>query len=125
MKPTREVLQALVESLAKKKMSIKRKAQAPLECSLAIWGKVPRLGAPSPPLTFKGWGSSDQVPVRSRAPPSVVEVSKVAGPETSSRRRAGHRMSGRPYLFVLSLISICPYLCLVPAGGYLCEEPGE
>ena len=29
------------------------------------------------------------------------------------------------YLFVLSLISICPYLCPVPAGGYLCEEPGE
>ena len=34
-------------------------------------------------------------------------------------------MSGRPYLFVLSLISICPYLRLVPTGGYLCEEPGE
>ena len=34
-------------------------------------------------------------------------------------------MSGRLYLFVLSLISICPYLCLVPAGGYLCEEPDE
>ena len=34
-------------------------------------------------------------------------------------------MSGRLYLFVPSLISICPYLCLVPEGGYLCEEPGE
>ena len=34
-------------------------------------------------------------------------------------------MSGRPYLFLLSLISIFPYLCLVSAGGYLCEEPGK
>ena len=34
-------------------------------------------------------------------------------------------MSGRLYLFVLSLISIFPYLCLVSAGGYLHEEPGE
>ena len=35
-------------------------------------------------------------------------------------------MSGRLYLFVLYLISIFPYLCLVPAGGYyLCEEPGN
>ena len=34
-------------------------------------------------------------------------------------------MSGRLYLFVLSLILICPYLCLVPAGDYLCEEPDK
>ena len=34
-------------------------------------------------------------------------------------------MSGRLYLFVLYLISIYPYLCLVPAGGYLCEELGK
>ena len=34
-------------------------------------------------------------------------------------------MFGRLYLFVLSLISIFPNLCLVPVGGYLCEEPGE
>ena len=34
-------------------------------------------------------------------------------------------MSGRPYLFVISLISICLYLCLIPVGGYLCEEPGK
>ena len=31
----------------------------------------------------------------------------------------------KPYLFVLILISICPYLCLVPEGGYLCVEPDE
>ena len=34
-------------------------------------------------------------------------------------------MSRHLYLFVLSLISICPYLCLVPEGGYLREELGE
>ena len=34
-------------------------------------------------------------------------------------------MSERLYLLVLSLISICSYLCLVSASGYLCEEPGE
>ena len=34
-------------------------------------------------------------------------------------------MSGHLYLFVLSLISICTDLCLVPTGGYPCEEPGE
>ena len=34
-------------------------------------------------------------------------------------------MSGRLYLFVLSLISIFPYICLVPGDGYLCEDPGE
>ena len=64
VKPTPEKLQARVESLAKKKRSVKRRAQAPLESSFAIRGKVPRLGAPSPPLIAKGWGSSDQVPTR-------------------------------------------------------------
>ena len=86
VKPTRKELQARVESLAKKKMSVKRKAQAPLESSLAIRGKVPRLGAPSPSSTAKGWGLSDQVPTTSQAPPFMVEVSKVAGLEISSGR---------------------------------------
>ena len=88
MKPTWDKLQARVQSLAKKKMSVKRKAQAPLESILAIWGKVLRLGAPSLPSTVKGWGSSDQVPARGRAPPSLAKVSEVASPETSSGRSA-------------------------------------
>ena len=88
MKPTRKELQARVESLAKKKMSVKRRAQALLESSLGIRGKVPRLGAPSPSLTAKGWGLSDQVPTTGQAPPFVVEVSKVAGLEISSGRSA-------------------------------------
>ena len=72
--------------MAKKKRSVKRRAQAPLESSLAIRGKVLRLGAPSPPSTAKGWGSSNQVLARGQAPPSVAEVSQVAGPKISSGR---------------------------------------
>ena len=81
VKPTREELQAQVESLAKKKRSVKRKAQAPPEISLAIRGKIPGLGASSPPSTAKERGSSNQVPARGQAPPSMAEVSKVAGPK--------------------------------------------
>ena len=44
--------------------------------------------APSPRSTAKGWGSSDQVPARGQAPPSIAEVSRVAGPEISSGRSA-------------------------------------
>ena len=49
VKPTWD---ALVKSLAKKKISIKRKAQAPPESNLAIRGKILRLGASSLPLTM-------------------------------------------------------------------------
>ena len=59
VKPTREELQARVESLAKKKRSMKRKAQAPPESSLTIRGKIPRLGASSPSSTAKKRRSSD------------------------------------------------------------------
>ena len=86
VKPTWEVLQARVESLAKKKRSVKRKAQAPPESSLAIWGKIVRLGASSPPLTAKVWGSFDQVSARGQAPPPMAEVSKAAGPKNHSGR---------------------------------------
>ena len=104
VKPTREELQARVKSLAKKKRSVKRKAQAPLKSSLAIRGKVPRLGAISPPSTAKGWGSSNQVPARGQAPPSVVEVSKVGGPEISSWRSAKLPLVDLP-IFVQSFLS--------------------
>ena len=86
LKPTREKLQSQVESLVKKKRSVKRKAQAPPKSSLAIRGKIPRLGASSPPSTAKEWGSSDQVPARGHVPPSMVEVSRVAGPKNPSGR---------------------------------------
>ena len=88
VRPTLEELQARDESLEKKKRSVKCRAQAPLESSLAVRGKVLRLGAPSPPSSAKEWGPSDQVPARGQVPPSVAEVSKVAGSGISSRRSA-------------------------------------
>ena len=86
--PTQEELQARVESLAKKKRSVKRKAQAPSKSSLGTRGKVSRLEVPSPPSTAKGWGSFDKVPARGQAPPFVAEVSNMAGPKISSGRNA-------------------------------------
>ena len=86
MKPTREEHQALVESLAKKKRSVKRKAQAPPESNLAIRGKILRLGASSPLSTATERGSSDQVRARGQAPSSIAEVSKEASPKNPSGR---------------------------------------
>ena len=45
VKPTREELQTRVELLAKKRRSVKRKAQDPPERSLPAQGKTPKLGA--------------------------------------------------------------------------------
>ena len=64
VKPTREEHQAQIESLAKKKRSVKRKAQSPPESSLAIRGKILRLRASSLSSTAKEWGSSDQISAR-------------------------------------------------------------
>ena len=88
VKPTREELQAQVDSLAKKKRSVKRKAQAPPKSNLAIRGKIPRLGASSPLSAAKERGSSNQVPVRGQAPPPMAEVSKVAGSKNPSVKTA-------------------------------------
>ena len=74
--------------MAKKKRSVKRKAQAPPESSLAIRGKILRLGASSPSSAAKELGSSDQVLVRGQVPPSMAEVSKVAGPKNPLGRTA-------------------------------------
>ena len=99
VKPTWEELQAQVKLLAKKNRSFKRKAQAPPENSFAIWGKVPRLGASSPPSTTKGWGLSDQVPTRGQAPPPVAEVSKAAGWKNSSGRSVELPLAVLPIFF--------------------------
>ena len=88
VKPTREELQAQVESLEKKKRSIKRKAQAPPESSLEIRGKILRLGASSPSSTVKEQGSSNQALARGQAPHFMAEVSMVAGPKNPSGRTA-------------------------------------
>ena len=48
MKPTRGELQARVESLAKKRRSVKHKAQDPPESNLLARGKAPMLGVSIP-----------------------------------------------------------------------------
>ena len=60
VKPTRGELRARVELLAKKRGSVKRKAQDPLESSLPVQGKVPKLGVFDP-------RSRAQVQVRGQA----------------------------------------------------------
>ena len=50
MKPNRGELQARVKSLAKKRRSVKRKAQDPPESSLSAWGKALKLGVSVPCL---------------------------------------------------------------------------
>ena len=64
VKPTREELQAPVELLAKKRRSVKRKAQDPSESSLPAWGKTPKLRASIPPSPAKERGSHAQIRVR-------------------------------------------------------------
>ena len=96
VKPTREELQARVESLAKKKRSVKCKAQAPPESRLAIRGKILRLGASSLSSITKEQGLSDQVPVRGKAPTSMAKVSKVAGLKKLLGRTADPRLEVLP-----------------------------
>ena len=67
VKPTWGELQACVELLAKKRRSVKRKAQDPLESSLLAQGKVPKLGMSFPRLPVKERGSHAQVWVRGQA----------------------------------------------------------
>ena len=57
VKPTREELQARVELLAKKRRSVKRKAQDPPESSLPARGKTPKLRAFVPTSPAKERGS--------------------------------------------------------------------
>ena len=61
VKPTREELQARVELLAKKRRSVKHKAQDPPESSLPAWGKTSKLGVSISPFPVKEWGSHAQV----------------------------------------------------------------
>ena len=95
VKLTRDELQARVELLAKKRRSVKRKAQAPPKSSLPARGKTPKLGSSVPPSPAKERGSHAQVRVRGQELPSLAEVfevechsSFVVGTEGSSRRAA-------------------------------------
>ena len=72
VKPTYGELRAPVELLAKKKRSIKRRAQDPPEGSPPAWGKVPKLGV-------SDLCSRSQVQVRGQAWSFSAEVSEVAG----------------------------------------------
>ena len=69
--------------MEKKKRSVKRKAQAPLESSLAIRGKILRLGASSSSSTAKEWGLSNQVPARGQVPQSYGRGVQGGGSEKS------------------------------------------
>ena len=66
VKPTRGELQARVELLAKKRRSVKRKAQDPPKSSLPAQGKTPKLGVSVQPSHVKERGSHAQVRVRGR-----------------------------------------------------------
>ena len=59
MKPSREMLQARVEFLVKKKISVKCKVPVAPKSSHAARGMVPKLGASSSPSTVRERGSSD------------------------------------------------------------------
>ena len=72
VKPTKEVLQARVETLSRRPRSVKRKPQDSLEKSHLAGGKAPRLGTSSS-------SSSIDVQVQGQASPSLVEVPKVPG----------------------------------------------
>ena len=64
VKPTRGKLQARVELLAKKRRSVKRKAQDPPESSLLARGKVLKLGVSFSRSPIKERGSHSKVRVR-------------------------------------------------------------
>ena len=61
-----------------------------------ILGKIPRSGASSSLSTAKERGSSYQVPARGQVPPSMAEVSKVAGLKNPSGRTAKPPLEVRP-----------------------------
>ena len=84
--PIHEELQSRVELLAKKRRSVKRKAQDPPESSLSAQGKTPKLGASIPTSPVKERGSHAQVWVRGQALPSLAEVSEVSEVVSAQRR---------------------------------------
>ena len=88
MKPTRGELRAHVELLAKKRRSVKRKAQDPPKSSLPARGKVPKLGVSYP-------RSRAQVQVRGQSLSSSAEVSEVVGAQRRSSSAIGVKGSSR------------------------------
>ena len=74
VKPTLGELQARVDSLAKKKRSVKRKAQDPPESSLPVRGKVLKLGVSISRSLVKEQGSHAQARVKGQELTSLAEV---------------------------------------------------
>ena len=107
VKQTRGELQARVESLAKKRRSVNRKAQDPLESSLPAQGKAPKLRVSVLRSPVKKRGSHAEVRVRGQAMPSLAEVSEEAGAQRRSFYAAGAKVSSRraaePPLKVLAI----------------------
>ena len=95
VKPTRGELQARVELLAKKRRSVKRKAQDPHESSLLARGKVSKLGVSNPCL-------HSQVQVRGQVLSSLAKVSEVASAQRCSssaiRVKGSSRKAAEPSL---------------------------
>ena len=88
VKPTRGELRAHVELLAKKRRSVKCKAQDPPESSLSAQGKVLKLGVFDP-------RSRSQVQVKGQALSSSAEVSEVVGAQRRSSFAVGVKGSSR------------------------------
>ena len=100
VKPTRGELWARVELLAKKRRSIKCKAQDHPQSSLPARGKVPKLGVSYPDLRA-------QVQVRGQALSSLAEVFEVAGAQrcssSTARVKGSLRKAAEPPLKVLPI----------------------
>ena len=88
VKPTLGELRAYVELLEKKKRSVKRKAQDPLEGSLPARDKVPKLGVSDS-------HSRAQAQVRGQEWSSLVELSEVACAQHLSSSAVGINGSSR------------------------------
>ena len=95
VKTTRGELQAHVELLAKKRRSVKRKAQDSPESSLSARGKVPKLGVFVSHSLVKERGSHAQAWVRGQALPPLAKVSVEAGAQRRSSSTEGAKGSSR------------------------------
>ena len=100
--------------LAKKRRSVKRKAQDAPESSFPFRGKTSKLGVPILPLPVKEQGPHAQVRVRGQALRSLAEVSEVAGAQFRSSSATGAKGSLRravePPLKVLPISIWSPYV---------------
>ena len=95
MKPTQGEIQVRVKLLAKKKRSVKCKAQDPPESSLPTQGKAPKLGVLVLRSSVEERGSHAKVRVRGKALPSLDEVYEEAGVQRRSSSTFGAKGSSR------------------------------